>query len=120
MEHGSLVALALLGAIAIAPHADAHAFLSKASPPIGSTVPPPKAIDITFTEGVGPAFSSIVVQDAYGQRVDSGDLHAASDDGLRLEVGLKTLAPGTYAVIWHATSVDTHKTEGRFVFTAQP
>ncbi len=120
MKLGSLIAVALFGAVAMTARAEAHAFLSRASPPVGSTVPAPKAVDITFTEGVEPAFSSIIVQDAQGHRVDSGDLHAAGDDGLRLEVGLKTLAPGTYTVIWHATSVDTHKTEGQFVFTVQP
>jgi methionine-rich copper-binding protein CopC len=120
MTRRSIPALALLGAIALASHAEAHAFLKQASPPVGSTVPAPKAVDITFTEGVEPAFSSIVVKDAKGQRVDNGDLHSASADGPGLEVGLKPLTPGTYTVIWHATSVDTHKTEGRFVFTVQP
>jgi copper resistance protein C len=120
MRVARFVAMALFGAAALASHAEAHAFLSRASPPVGSTVPAPKAVDITFTEGVEPNFSSIVVQDAQGQRVDTGDVHTASADGLRLEVGLKTLAPGTYTVIWHATSVDTHKTEGHFVFTVSP
>jgi methionine-rich copper-binding protein CopC len=121
MRREALVALlAMLGVVAIAPPVEAHAFLSRASPSAGSTVPAPKAVDITFTEGVEPAFSSIVVQDAQGQRVDTGDLRGVSDDGLRLEVGLKPLPPGAYTVVWHATSVDTHKTEGRFVFTVQP
>lgn len=110
----------LFGVVIAASDVEAHAFLRSASPPVGSTVPAPKAVDITFSEGVEPAFSSIVVQDAKGQRVDTGDVHSASSDGLRLEVGLKSLAPGTYTVIWHATSVDTHKTEGRYVFTVQP
>jgi methionine-rich copper-binding protein CopC len=120
VTRGGILALALLGGVAMAPRAEAHAFLKQASPQVGSTVPAPKAVDITFTEGVEPAFSSIVVQNAQGERVDTGDLHAASGDELRLEVGLKPLPPGTYTVIWHATSVDTHKTEGRFVFTVQP
>jgi methionine-rich copper-binding protein CopC len=120
MTRNGILALALLGGVAMAPHAVAHAFLKQASPPVGSTVPAPKAVDITFTEGVEPTFSSIIVQDAKGQRVDTADLHSASADGLRLEVGLKPLTPGTYTVIWHATSVDTHRTEGQFVFTVQP
>jgi methionine-rich copper-binding protein CopC len=120
MTRNVVITLALLGGIAMASDAEAHAFLKQASPPVGSTVPAPKAVDITFTEGVEPAFSSIVVQDANGQRVDTGDLHAGSADGLRLEVGLKLLTPGTYTVTWHATSVDTHKTEGHYVFTVRP
>ncbi len=120
MSRRHLFGVVLLGIVAVAFHAEGHAFLKQASPPVGSTVPPPKAVEITFTEGVEPSFSSIVVQDAQGQRVDTGDVHSASGDGLRLAVGLKPLPPGTYMVIWHAVSVDTHKTEGRFAFTVQP
>jgi methionine-rich copper-binding protein CopC len=32
-------------------------------------------------------------------------------------VPVKKLAAGTYTVIWHVTSVDTHKTQGKFQFT---
>jgi hypothetical protein len=35
-------------------------------------------------------------------------------------VGLPKLGAGVYTVIWHATSVDAHKTEGRFTFTVKP
>jgi methionine-rich copper-binding protein CopC len=115
-----LLPLALLGVLAAAPRAEAHAFPKSASPSVGSTVPAPKDVTITFTEAVEPTFSSIVVQDAHGQRVDTGDVHSASGDGLRLAVGLKALPAGTYTVIWHATSVDTHKTQGQFVFTVKP
>ena len=34
-----------------------------------------------------------------------------------MRIGLKSLAPGTYRVRWHALSVDTHTTEGSFSFT---
>jgi methionine-rich copper-binding protein CopC len=120
MKHAALLALALLGVGTISSQAAAHAFPTGASPPAGSTVPAPKAVDIGFTEAVEPSFSSIVVQDAHGQRVDTDNLHAASADGLRLEVGVKPLLPGTYTVNWHVTSVDTHKTQGSFTFTVQP
>ncbi|MGA3399614.1 MAG: copper resistance protein CopC [Acetobacteraceae bacterium] len=30
------------------------------------------------------------------------------------------LPAGQYTVIWHVTSVDTHKTEGRFTFSVAP
>jgi len=30
------------------------------------------------------------------------------------------LPPGIYTVIWHVTSIDTHKTEGRYQFTVGP
>jgi len=110
----------LFGVVVGGTDANAHAHLRSASTPVDSTVAAPEAVEITFTEGVEQKFSSIVVKDAKGQQVDTGDVHLASTDGLKLAVGLKTLAPGTYTVVWHATSVDTHKTEGHFVFTVHP
>ena len=101
--------------------AEAHAFLDKADPGVGSTVPAaPSLVMLTFTEGLEPSFSSIAVLDAQGQRVDLGDAHPDGDDPTRLAVGLKPLAPGSYTVEWRATSVDTHKTNGHFTFTVAP
>jgi copper resistance protein C len=99
----------------------AHAFLKNSSPPVGSNLPvPPKAVIIDFTEGVEPAFSAIEVQDAQGRRVDEGHPYLVNGNRTRLAVGLPKLAPGEYRVTWHATSVDTHKTEGSFRFTVSP
>jgi hypothetical protein len=39
------------------------------------------------------------------------------DNNRVLIIQLPKLPPGTYTVIWHVTSVDTHKTEGNFKFT---
>ncbi len=113
----TVLALALVSAAA---PAWAHAFLSTATPAVGSTIQQaPSQVVINFTEGVEPAFSTITVQDAAGQRVDAGD---ARRDGpeTRLAVPLKTLQPGTYSVTWHATAVDTHKTEGHYTFSIAP
>lgn len=46
--------------------------------------------------------------------MDKHDVHVVAGDGKRLAVSLGALPPGTYNVVWHATSVDTHKTEGSF------
>lgn len=99
----------------------AHAFLKNASPPVGSNVPvSPKAVIIDFTEGVEPAFSTIEVQNAQGQRVDKNDPHLVHGDQTKLAVDVPKLPPGKYMVTWHATAVDTHKTEGTFDFTVSP
>ena len=100
----------------------AHAFLQRASPPVGSELPvSPSAVTITYTEGVEPSFSTIEVQNAQGTRVDKSDPHLVGGDQTKLAVSLPPqLPPGTYTVIWHATSVDTHKTEGRFTFSVSP
>ena len=112
-------ALLLLGASALP--AFAHALLRKAIPAVGSTVhTAPASVTLLFSEGVEPAFSSIAVSDAAGARFDSGDPHTAPGDEKTLIVALKPLAAGSYTVEWHATSVDTHKTEGKFTFTFAP
>ena len=96
----------------------AHAFLERASPPVGSevTVSPPE-LSITFTEGVEPLFSTIAVHGANGAAIATGKPHVAPDSNRRLIVELPKLPPGTYTVNWHVTSVDTHKTEGNYKFT---
>jgi methionine-rich copper-binding protein CopC len=102
----------------IASPASAHAFLERANPPVGASVDAsPPELSIDFTEGVEPAFSKIEVDGAAGAAVSTGKPHVAPDNNRRLIVDLPKLSPGIYTVIWHATSVDTHKTEGNFKFT---
>jgi len=99
----------------------AHAFLHHASPPVGSEIPvSPPAATIMFTQGVEPDFSTIEVDNAQGTRVDKSDPHLVGGDQTKLAVSLPKLPPGRYTVIWHVTSVDTHKTEGRFNFSVSP
>lgn len=101
--------------------ADAHAFLQRAMPLVGSTIPnSPPDLTLDYSEPIEPHFSSVVVMDADGQRVDKRDGHVAPDNLKRLIVGLPVLKPGTYKVEWHILSVDTHRTEGRFTFSVQP
>ncbi len=104
--------------VAASSPAFAHAFLDSALPRVGSTISAaPSEVLLTFTQGVEPDFSRIEVQDASGARVDEGAPHTAAGDPTKFAVPVKKLAPGTYTVIWHVTSVDTHKTQGRFQFT---
>jgi len=112
-----LCLLALAGLCITSP-AFAHAMLERASPPVGSeAASPPHEIVLTFTEGVEPLFSSIEIRNAEGAVVTTGKPHVVAGDARRLAVDLPVLQAGTYTVIWHATSVDTHKTEGRFQFS---
>ena len=78
----------------------------------------PSRIVINFTEGVEPIFSSIALQDSAGRAVKVGSPHLVGGD-MHLAVDVQPLPPGTYTVIWHATSVDTHKTEGKYSFTVK-
>ncbi len=107
----------LLLALLAPAHAFAHAQLLKADPAVGATVPPPSQLTLHFSEGVEPAFTTVAVTSSAGARVDAGAPHTAPDDNKTLLIGLKPLPPGDYHVEWHATSVDTHKTQGAFGFT---
>jgi methionine-rich copper-binding protein CopC len=104
----------------LASPAGAHALIETATPAVGSTVSrSPAQVVIDFSEGVEPSFSTIAVQDAQGKQMASGSPHLVGGD-THLAVDVKPLPPGTYTVVWHATSVDTHKTQGKFTFTVQP
>jgi hypothetical protein len=110
------LAVSLVGQAALA-----HAYLQHASPPGGSklSVSPP-AVTIAYTEDVEPALSTIEVRNAHGVRVDKSDLHLTGRGGRQLTVSLSALQAGRYTVIWHVTSVDTHRTDGRFEFSVLP
>jgi hypothetical protein len=72
---------------------------------------------ITFTQAIEPRYATIEVTNANHQRVDDGESHLAGSDAKRLGVPLQPLPPATYTVVWRATSVDTHNTEGSSQFT---
>ena len=105
--------------LALQSHAWAHAFLDHADPKVGSTINhSPAELKIWFTQNLEPTFSSVQVQDAQGKdEVGKKDLHLDGKDKSLAIVSLPHLPPGTYTVIWHAVSVDTHRTQGRFKFT---
>jgi copper resistance protein C len=112
--------LCLIGAFIVAgpAHGLAHAFLDHATPAIGSTVAAaPAAVKLWFTQAIEPAFSGINVTDEAGHEMTQGKAARDAADPRLLTIAVEKLAPGTYKVTWHVTSVDTHKTEGNFEFT---
>ncbi len=109
----------LAGAFA-ATGALAHAFLDHASPGVGSTVSrSPSEIQISFTEDLVPAFSGISVASAAGEAIPVGKASVGPANVLHVALG-HALKPGVYIVNWHVTSVDTHKTGGKYKFTVAP
>jgi methionine-rich copper-binding protein CopC len=113
--------VALATAAAFATAVDAHAFLDRATPAVGSTVhAPPAEIRLAFTQRLEPAFSSVRVLDASGRQVDKSDAHVDPADAALLVVSVPPLARGTYKVVWRVVSVDTHVTEGDFTFDVAP
>lgn len=104
----------------MASQAHAHALLQRAAPPAGSRIAtPPHQIVLMFTEAVEPSFSTIELRDPHGAALAIGALRTANG-GRELIADLPQLGSGRYSVIWHATSVDTHKTEGSYQFTIAP
>jgi copper resistance protein C len=113
----NILAIAIL--LLVAPNAAlAHAFLKHANPAVGSTVPhAPAEVALTFTEQLEGAFSTIVVHNAKGAPEQIGKARVNPGNKTQMHVRLKGLTPGIYTVIWHAVSVDTHRTQGSFTFT---
>jgi copper resistance protein C len=104
--------------LASAGSAFAHAYFQSAVPPPDSTVAQaPNEVTIVFTGAIEPRFTTIQVTDERSQRVDDSQFHSFAGDAKRLSVGLRGVSPGTYVVTWHATSVDTHQTDGSYRFT---
>jgi methionine-rich copper-binding protein CopC len=96
---------------------EAHAFLQRAEPGVGSTVQTsPSEVRIRFTENIEPAFSSIQVFNTSGKEVDKRDVHLDRSDQSLLHVSLPRLGAGIYKVMWRVVSVDTHVTNGNFTF----
>jgi len=94
--------------------ASAHAMLDHAEPRVGNKVATaPREVTLWFTQKLEPAFSTITVTDAAGQRVDTGKTRV---NGNQMSVSLRSGGSGTYHVTWHALSVDTHTTDGNFTF----
>jgi hypothetical protein len=115
-------ATALPASMLLAPGlASAHAHLQTTVPPVGSTVAAaPAELQLQFSEGVEPRFSTVVVTAGSGGAVNAGAIHTDPNDAKRVLVPVGQLAPGTYTVTWHAVSVDTHKTQGSYRFTIAP
>jgi methionine-rich copper-binding protein CopC len=114
-----LVTLALLlgGTSAVL----AHAHLSRAQPAADSTVKTaPAEVTLWFSEALEPGFSTVFVTDEAGGRVDREAAALDTADAKILHVALKPLAAGSYKVAWRAVSVDSHTTDGNFVFRVAP
>ena len=111
------VVIFLLVLLAESARLEAHAFLKDAEPGVGSTAQTsPNEVRIRFTENIEPAFSSIQVFNASGKEVDKRDVHLDRSDHALLHVSLPPLEAGTYKVVWRVVSVDTHVTNGDFIF----
>lgn len=95
-----------------------HAFLQHAEPGAGAALKaPPSRVVLTFSEKLEPVFSGVAVTDSSGRNVEAS---AVVIGGTSMVVPLRSLKAGSYRVVWHAVSVDTHRTEGAYNFTVKP
>ena len=114
MRQALLVWTAALTLLIATDEAIAHAMLEHAEPRVGNTVAsPPHEVTLYFTQKLEPAFSTITVTNAAGQRIDSGKTRVS---GSQMSISLKPGGSGTYHVNWRVLSVDTHTTDGNFTF----
>jgi len=101
--------------------AHAHAFLERAEPRTGSTVSSaPAELRLWFSEPLEGAFSSVEVTDGQGRPVHAARAQVDPRERGLLHVPLTPLPPGSYTANWRAVSVDTHVSEGHFVFHVAP
>jgi len=118
MRRSSLIGVTALSLVLAAGAAQAHAFLDHAEPRVGNKVAsPPREVTLWFTQKLEPAFSSVTVTNATGQRVDSGKARVSGNE---MSISLRPGGTGTYHVSWKVLSVDTHTTNGNFTFQVGP
>lgn len=135
--------------LALAGVGAAHSDLTAATPAQNETVTEaPAQVTLTFSEPLEVAFSTFKVYpleaegDGNSQRLNglagalvSDVLEARGDEAARADAGVSTaertspeialplkdgLEPGRYVVMWRTLSVDTHTTQGFYVFTYAP
>ncbi|MFS2222563.1 copper homeostasis periplasmic binding protein CopC [Pantoea sp. B65] len=114
-----IVATSFLAALIVSQQAFAHAHLASATPADKATISEsPKMLTLTFTEGVEPKFSGVMLMGADGSMVHTGKFTVDSADNKVVNVPLTApLKTGSYRVDWHVLSVDGHKTKGSYNFT---
>ena len=119
MRSGNFALAAIAGTtvLMMASPAFAHAKLVKSDPAANATVAAPKAISLTFSEDLAPAFSKAeLVMD--GMKMTVPIKAAVSKDGKTLVVTPQSkVMPGAYHVKWTAASSDDgHRMTGEVAF----
>jgi copper resistance protein C len=96
----------------------AHASLVKSAPARRAVLfkAPPK-IQLWFSEKLEARFSSLMVVDSAGRRVDLGNVAVDAGDSKQLSVGVIPLPPGQYRIKFRVLSVDGYVLEEDFPFT---
>ncbi|MBL1067964.1 copper resistance protein CopC [Streptomyces sp. 7-21] len=112
--------LALAAVALTATPATAHASLTASTPGDGEVVAAqPERVTLTFTEEVALSGDSLRVLGPDGEPVHTGE-PADLGDGTTVTWGIALrpgLPDGTYTVVWHVVSADSHPVSGAFTFS---
>lgn len=113
----NLRVLACCSLAILAAPVSAHAFLDHAKPAAGAVLhAPPENVMLLFSDSLDPE-SNVAVLDASGRSVAVGRLMIS---GNCIMAPLRPLGPGRYRVVWHAVSIDDHRTQGGYEFVIKP
>jgi copper resistance protein C len=111
------VPLLLAAIVAGPPVAAAHSFPERETPSAGQRLAaPPSEVTIIFDAPIEKLFAKLEVLGADGKPETVGQPQV--DPSARtLSVKLAALKPGDYTVKWGVVCIDSHHTEGSYVFT---
>ena len=111
----TLIAAAVLSLLA-AGEASAHARLLKSNPMKGATVAAPKALTLSFSEGIVADKSSVAVAGPDGKPAAAGPIALDATKKIVTVPVTGKLAAGAYKVDWKMTSEDGHTMTGTYGF----
>jgi copper resistance protein C len=95
----------------------AHSFPDKETPSAGQKVgASPSEVAIDFDAPIEKLFAKLEVAGADGTNEAVG-APQVSDDGRQLSIKVGALKPGDYTVKWAVVCIDTHHTNGSYIFT---
>lgn len=98
----------------------AHAHLVTSEPAANATVAGPKAITLTFSEKLVPAFSKFeVTMPAMNDMAIKLNTRLSKDGKSIVGTPQGTLMKGEYKITWHAASADGHKMDGEVRFKVE-
>jgi methionine-rich copper-binding protein CopC len=97
--------------------ASAHSFPEQETPSAGQRLSaPPSEVTIKFDAPIEKLFAKLEVLDPDGKPETIGPPQV-DPTALTLSVKVADLKPGDYTVKWGVVCIDSHHTEGSYVFT---
>jgi copper transport protein len=118
---GLFVAATVVAMGTLAATAWGHADLLGSSPRDGQVLErAPRAVVLSFDEGIEPAFVRLRVVDASGRRVDRGDPYHPGDREEEVAVRLQPGLDGRYFATYRVISSDGHPVTKRTAFSVRP